>query len=54
MKVSSVLINPMGEDDDNYECNYVFDRNLFVRDFQIDLDFDDKLFTGWNGNCGMG
>ncbi|CAB05483.1 Bestrophin homolog 12 [Caenorhabditis elegans] len=30
MKVAEILLNPMGQDDENFECNYVMDKNLFV------------------------
>lgn len=30
MKVAEALLNPLGEDDDDLECNYVIDKNLIV------------------------
>lgn len=30
MKVAENLMNPLGEDDDDFECNFLIDRNLAV------------------------
>lgn len=30
MKVAEGLLNPFGEDDDDFECNYLLDKNLAV------------------------
>ena len=30
MKVAEALLNPLGNDDDDLECNYVIDKNLIV------------------------
>lgn len=33
MKVAEGLLNPFGEDDDDFECNFLLDKNLAVRLF---------------------
>lgn len=30
MKVAESLLNPFGEDDDDFECNFLIDKNLAV------------------------
>lgn len=30
LKAAEGLLNPMGEDDDDFECNYLIDKNLAV------------------------
>lgn len=33
MKAAEVLLNPLGEDDDDFEGNFLIDKNLAVRFF---------------------
>ncbi|KHJ80201.1 Bestrophin [Oesophagostomum dentatum] len=40
MKVAEVLLNPLGEDDDDFECNYILDRNLEVGLNVVDNAYD--------------
>ncbi|KHJ89251.1 hypothetical protein OESDEN_10925, partial [Oesophagostomum dentatum] len=36
VKVAEILLNPLGEDDDDYELNWVIDRN-----FQVGLSVEE-------------
>uniref|UniRef100_A0A158PCE1 Bestrophin homolog n=1 Tax=Angiostrongylus cantonensis TaxID=6313 RepID=A0A158PCE1_ANGCA len=38
--VAEVLLNPLGEDDDDFECNWILDRNLQVGFNVVDTTYD--------------
>uniref|UniRef100_A0A8R1I0Y1 Bestrophin homolog n=1 Tax=Caenorhabditis japonica TaxID=281687 RepID=A0A8R1I0Y1_CAEJA len=40
MKVAEVLLNPLGEDDDDFECNWILDRNLQVGLMVVDAAYN--------------
>ncbi|MFH4979309.1 hypothetical protein AB6A40_006018 [Gnathostoma spinigerum] len=42
MKVAESLMNPLGEDDDDFECNFLIDRNLKVGLNCVDAAYDSK------------
>ncbi|KIH58122.1 bestrophin-3 domain protein [Ancylostoma duodenale] len=41
MKVAMELLNPFGEDDDDFDCNFLLDRNLTISLTAVDEAFDD-------------
>ncbi|VDN54529.1 unnamed protein product [Dracunculus medinensis] len=40
LKVAEAMLNPFGEDDDDFECNFLLDKNLTVRILRIDEGYD--------------
>lgn len=57
MKVAEALLNPFGEDDDDFECNWLLDRNLTVghlsvRDKKHFRDLHHSIFSGWANYSG--
>ncbi|XGW30345.1 hypothetical protein V3C99_009377 [Haemonchus contortus] len=41
MKVAMELLNPFGEDDDDFDCNFLLDRNLTISLTAVDEAYDD-------------
>ncbi|KAK6014835.1 Bestrophin, partial [Ostertagia ostertagi] len=41
MKVAMELLNPFGEDDEDFDCNFLLDRNLTISLAAVDDAFDD-------------
>ncbi|VDM58235.1 unnamed protein product [Angiostrongylus costaricensis] len=63
MKVAEALLNPLGEDDDDFECNFLIDRNIGIGMAIVDqtcgehptLRMDDlskRDFSHYNGAAG--
>ncbi|CAI2347139.1 unnamed protein product [Caenorhabditis sp. 36 PRJEB53466] len=40
LKVAEALLNPIGEDDDDFECNWILDRNLQVGLMVVDTAYN--------------
>ncbi|VDN87303.1 unnamed protein product [Brugia pahangi] len=53
LKVAEVLLNPFGEDDDDFECNFLLDKNLSVGLMIVDLGYNQppaiEKDAFWNG-----
>uniref|UniRef100_A0A915AEV6 Bestrophin homolog n=1 Tax=Parascaris univalens TaxID=6257 RepID=A0A915AEV6_PARUN len=40
LKVAEVILNPFGEDDDDFECNFLLDKNLTIGLTVVDEGYD--------------
>uniref|UniRef100_A0A1I7THH6 Bestrophin homolog n=1 Tax=Caenorhabditis tropicalis TaxID=1561998 RepID=A0A1I7THH6_9PELO len=40
MKVAEAMLNPFGEDDDDFECNALIDRNITMVLMMVDQGYD--------------
>ncbi|CAK5110229.1 unnamed protein product [Meloidogyne enterolobii] len=40
VKVAEALLNPLGEDDDDFECNFIIDRNIAMAMTMADMCYD--------------
>ncbi|VDM14205.1 unnamed protein product [Wuchereria bancrofti] len=53
LKVAEVILNPFGEDDDDFECNFLLDKNLAVGLMIVDLGYNQppaiEKDPFWNG-----
>ncbi|KAJ1362585.1 hypothetical protein KIN20_022186 [Parelaphostrongylus tenuis] len=63
MKVAEALLNPLGEDDDDFECNFLIDRNISIGMAIVDQtcgkyptlvmdNLSERDFSRYNGTTG--
>ncbi|VDM45144.1 unnamed protein product [Toxocara canis] len=43
LKVAEAMLNPFGEDDDDFECNFLLDKNLTTPSLKKDIFWDEKI-----------